>query len=373
MLLRIYRPPTSDDTQIDDCLVTYLNCAISYEYEAYHAGTGRFSLTLPLTSKTVQSILDGYLIIAEDEAITGQDILRVDGIDTSNGVLSITGHDLGVLLDRRYSLYGAEQAAGAQGYDIVEGTTAECVEHYLNNNIINPADTNRKIPLLIFRQNGVPGLTNDSYMARLQQLSVIVNDLCINAGIGYRFSTLAGRYLTFSLRQGVDRSADQSERGRVILSKNRRNVTALRFSENSENFFNAIYATGSSGADITRPVYRDATPPAGFDRCETAIDVAASDIDDIEKYALYETRDNIKQYTYDVEVGADLYRTKFDLGDIITILDEDRGIYYSGPVESVKKSIATGKRSVSITVGKAVPKFLNRIITGIYNGTQKRR
>ena len=219
---------------------------------------------------------------AEDEAIPGQDILRVDGIDTSNGVLSITGHDLGVLLDRRYSLYGAEQAAGAQGYDIVEGTTAECVEHYLNNNIINPDNANRKIPLLIFRQNGVPGLPNDSYMARLQQLSVIVNDLCINAGIGYRFSTLAGRYLTFSLRQGVDRSVDQSERGRVILSKNRRNVTALRFSENSENFFNAIYATGSSGADITRPVYRDATPPAGFDRCETAIDVAASDIDDIE-------------------------------------------------------------------------------------------
>lgn len=87
----------------------------------------------------------------------------------------------------RITVFGKKQVYEVEGYDVVKGTTGECINHYMLNNAISPSDNNRNLPRLIIKQT-VQGKKEDSYMARLQLLSEVIGNLCKNADIGYEIS-----------------------------------------------------------------------------------------------------------------------------------------------------------------------------------------
>lgn len=369
MFAKFYRTPTIGSTYSDDFLFA-TNKVGSYDYTERWTSPGDFTLTLPLDDvirKNIKSLQINNIILIDDDWLWMQDIQY-----GSSGKITISGQDCKGFLTLRESTFGETRIAGTEGYDVVKGTTAECVKHYLNNNIINPADPERKMPVTWNAYSGINGLANDSYMARLENLSDIVKTLCDNAGIGYRMKGKLGTGgFVFELARGTDRSITQVANPRVIFSIAWKNVVSMEFEHSVSNLYNAIYATG---ADVTKTVYRDAQNiPTGISRRETAIDVSVEESADIEKYALAAVEDNLETHTYKITPANDQYGSKYFLGDIVTVKDDITGNYYNEVITEVTKSCAAGQKSITITLGKQKPKLLNQIINNMISGVQKRR
>lgn len=382
MIIRVFQPFTNNDTEGAN-VQTFQNRqksvivdeVISYDVTRKWCGSGSFSIVLPLTERNLTVLQVGY-ILAVDGMTVNADWLIINEVsyDTQSCKITVTGKDLNSLLSLRRTVFGSEQEAGAQGYDIVSGTTAECVEHYLDNNMISPVDTERTMPHFTFLSSSAAGIQNDSYMSRLEDLEMVVEDLCSNANLGYRiYGRAANNWddYVFRLLQGTDRSVEQSSNPVVILSGVFQNIVGANFTHSVNNYYNAAYATGAN--DITQTVYRDSNTPVGYSRRETAIDVGDVGVSDIRQYALYQLRDNIAVSSVSVNICEGIYGSKFTLGDTVTAQDDLTGNLFTGVVTEVQKSISGTAQKTSITLGSGSQKLLNRIVTGIYNGTIRRR
>lgn len=98
---------------------------------------------------------------------------------------TVTGYDFKGYLKQRITLFAEEQDTGAQGYDVISGSTETVMKHYIQNNASEPSDANRKIPGMTVAEDGQRGLEADSYMARLENLSDVEESICTNADVGY--------------------------------------------------------------------------------------------------------------------------------------------------------------------------------------------
>ena len=363
MFAKIFKPPQKD-VSFQENFVFATPDIVSYEYTKKWCGTGSFSMTLPLDAALLKKLSINYIINYDN------DWLFIQNISYNNTQIILSGTDLNGWFDMRITVFGETQVAGADGYDVVKGTTGECVNHYLENNIINPVDSERAIPLVI--ANTVTGIKDDSYMARLKRLSEEVIDLCNNAGIGYEIkSNMTGDSYRFYTKETVDRSANQNINPRVVLSRKWGNVLDATFEHSVDNCINAIYATG---ANVTQTVYRDSSIPTGVFRRETAIDVSVDTVADIKQYALYQMQENIEIHSYELSTNAvQQYGVKFNLGDKVTVKDDLTNNMFTEIITEVTKRYSRNENKISLSLGKQKPKLLNRIINDLTTGTIKKR
>lgn len=369
MFAKFYKTPTEGSTFTDDFLLA-TDRTESYEYTERWTSPGDFTITLPLDSvirKNLNVFKINNIISIDGDWLWIQDIQY-----GSPGKITLSGQDCKGFLGLRRSTFGKSKIAVAEDYDVIKGTTAECIKHYLDNNIISPTDNERKMPMRWNEYTGITGLESDSYMAKLESLSDIVKTLCDNAGIGYRVKgdLIAGGFI-FELAQGADRSVEQYSNPRVIFTPSWKNVVSVEFEHSVSNLYNAIYATG---AGVTEVVYRDNNNiPTGISRRETSIDVSVDSVSDIEKYALNAVQDNVEVHSYTIAAAADQYNNKYFLGDIVSVQDMYTGNYFSSVITEVTKSYAAGQKNITITLGKQKPKLLQGIINNMINGTIQKR
>ena len=339
---------------------------VSYEYTKRFQKTGNFSIVLPYDRDLVRQLSKNNIILFDD------DCLLVDTIAHDYQQITLSGKDIKGLLDLRITEFGAQQQAGTQGYDVVSGTTAECVEHYLNNNLIAPINAKRMLPVTFVA--GAAGLTSDSYMARLEYVSDVVTKLCEGADIGYDMYPIARSSNTFSFKliQGVDRSMWQNANNRIIFSTHWGNVRRISFENGVSDLYNTVYATSSD--DYTETVNRDPDEASGISRRECAVNVSAEHTDSyFSKYALNAVADNTETKSFTVEPSAASgYGTEYQLGDIVTVLD-DSTHRYDVPITEVTKSYSHGRRDLSFIFGKPKQKPLQKAVNRLLSGTARRR
>ena len=334
----------------------------SYEYTKLFTKTGSFTMTLPFSENILKKlVLNGTIFFDNDW-------LWVQSIQYDGRKITISGKDCKGFLDTRISLYGDTQVSGAEGYDIVSGTTADCIKHYLDNNCISPEDTSRKLPLEW--SSGAYGLASDHYMARLEYISDIITSMCENAGIGFDVrGNIADRGFKFYLLKGVDRSFNQTKNPRVIFSSHWRNIVSQSFEHGIDNLLNAVYAT-----DVDEVSQLVATSASGISRRECNVNVGISHTDSwFEKYALKEIKDNVKTESFDIAVPFSNYGTDYELGDIVTVKDDFAGGFYNRAIAEVTKSYSSGQRSISLVLGIPKQKPVQKLVNNLINKTQQRK
>ena len=343
----------------------------SYEYTKYFSKVGNFSMVLPFDSELLKMLKINGVVLFDG------DYLWIQSVAYNGQQLTISGKDCKGILDTRIALYGTEQVAGADGYDVVQGTTLQCIQHYLNNNCISSTDSNRNLPLIV-KPNGAVGLQSDSFMARFQYLSEIVGTLCDDAQIGYDI-TYNAQQNKFSLSTiaGTDRSAS------VWLSAQHRNVVSYSFEHSVDNYFSSIYATSSSGSTLA--VERDPLDPrqqadvdeiaSGIARRECNVSVSVESGDEwFNKYALREVEDNVEAHDYEIAVPVSGgFGTDFFLGDTVTIRDDFTRDFYTAVISGFTKSCSQGSRSISLTLGQPKAKPIQKIVNNLLNKTQRKR
>ncbi|MBQ9082664.1 MAG: siphovirus ReqiPepy6 Gp37-like family protein [Clostridia bacterium] len=362
MLMQIFKPLEDDTQTFPGNKLGDVPNLLSYEYHKKWRSPGTFTAELPLDAECAGMLEADLLLHIDGDTLIVRDIRRDDRACT------VTGEDLKGYTRQRITLYGEAQDTGTQGYDVVQGTTETCVKHYVDRNLVNPSDPHRRIPGMIIADNQERGLPDDRYMARLQPLSDVLEELCDGAQCGYDITAdWAQSRLVFDFAAPVDKTGTNIVRDRVVFAKKRGNVLGLCREQTTSNYKNVFYATRANGtlaADaVTKMVLREgASTPGGPYRREQHVTVSPDSVEDMDRYARKEAESYTATDSFEVtpEAAAD-YGIHYTVGDVVTVLDEFTGQTTDKIITEARKEYTPGGRRISLTLGDKKPKPLNAL------------
>ena len=197
---------------------------------------GDFELYAPANSRLIGLLVRNNLICREDDPTHAMFIERVEVVtDAENGnTIRATGRCLKSLLSRRV----------IWKQTITTGTIAFCISKLLSENIINPADTNRKVEgLSIGTMEGSTGQMSAQYTG--DNLGEVIIGICRNYGLGFDIVIENGG-LVFKVYQGKDRSFNQSQNPFVVFSPEYENLISTTYIEDAQIYAN-IARIGGEG------------------------------------------------------------------------------------------------------------------------------
>ena len=362
MIVQIFKPLETDLDTFDGNKIGEIPAVISYQYTKHWQKPGSFTLVIGAGHEDESKITEDSLLLIDG------DWLLVVGIKPTDTDTTITGTDLKGYLKQRITLYSEAQDTGAQGYDVASGSTETVLKHYVSNNAANPEDPNRKIPRMVVSADQHRGLESDNYMARLENLADVEENICTNADVGYSVEAdYPNNQIIFDIVPRVDKTEDQIARNRVVFAVNRGNVISLSGERDAQNYRNVFYATKADGnleADaITQKVLREgATEATGPYRREVQVNVSADSISEIETYARHEAENYIMADSYTVEAGSIAeYGAEYALGDVVTVKDVARGKTADKVIIQAEKSISGVEKSLRLTFGDSKRKLISGI------------
>lgn len=239
---------------------------------------GDFELELPISYIDFEPLIFGnFLVIPDSETvmiIEGKKLL----IGTDKDSLLITGNSAESLLKRRYILESIILFGGAE----------EALYQVVQENLANPINSKRRIPLLetFAPMKGYDALYHKYHEDR-ESVYDICTEICFFSGLGFKvyqsIPSPTGFKLIFEVYEGVDRSSQQTENSQVIFSRAFDNLISGSFYIRKDDNVNlvdvsiddvAVAPTGHSRMWYRIPTLEDPPDePEGLDLYESAIAV----------------------------------------------------------------------------------------------------
>lgn len=239
-------------------------------------------------------------------------------------------------------------------------------------------DTKRNMPIKIADDNG-RGL-KFNWLSRYDILNDVLQAVSEYGDCGWEIGIdLSNRQFIFDYVPGVDRTVSQNTNSRVILSREFESVDSITYNINQFNYKNLAYC-GGTGDDANRlvlAVSANDTIPEGFERFEifedcgtleaaetdTALSLADEGMHKLNDYKL------VQSLTAEIsQSGTFVYRKHWDLGDLVTVRDNDIGIQQDLRIAEVTESYEPDSIKLSATLGTA-PLRIGRIIKRFNNST----
>lgn len=252
-------------------------CAVdafeSFIWTERYREPGDFEIYMPAARAPFEYMIRDYyvwrkgtdrLMILEDIAIAA---------DAEAGPhITITGRSLESILDRRVVSYRT----------IINGNLQNGIRRLLNENVISPSDSARKIPEFRFIQNNDPRITSLTVDINLlgENLLEEIEVLCEMHDLGFKVSyNEDASTFDFMLYYGVDRSYAQDSVPWVVFSSKYNNLLSSNYFESARNLRTAAVVAGSDGYEAGQVVIDvDGKPElTGLDRREMFIE--AGDIE----------------------------------------------------------------------------------------------
>ena len=338
----------------------------SLQWTRRYAKYGEFELHCSLSPETLALLQKGNIVWKKDDHEAGYIEYRQMAQDAEGKeTLVIKGKFLSGYLNRRI-IWGEE---------ILQTTAEVAMRTLVDKNGITPTDTNRIIPNLIL---GVLGgfLQTVEYQTSYKNLLDEIESLCGLSELGYRvnFDILTGK-LVFNVYEGLNRTSSQSVNPRAIFSKEFENILTQQYTDSLNNFRNTALV-GGMGEGVARKLVTIGTP-TGLDRFEMFDDakdltnvVDTVTLTDLEYTNTLIERGNSKLsetveiQTFDSTINLNsklVYKTDFDLGDIVTHTSKKWGLTLDTRITEIKEVFEEAGPSVYITFGNNIPTLLSII------------
>lgn len=366
MIVGIYNPPDSTIKPWPELRVGTLVNATGFEYDKQFCGVGTFEFTVPKGSRDADKLKRGQLLICPDGGFI---IKRLQyGADE----ITISGHDLnGMLLDR------LSVAQTEDGKDKIAGSTEYIVKHFVDVNCGLAALAARKFPGLVVMTNKNRGIANDAASPRLEIVADVISDILSAQRMGWRInavnltSTSAKTLFEFEVYEAVDRTY-RSSRPKTF-SYGFGNADSIKIENSIADAKNTLYCELSDG---TVQTYTPVSDNSGFARAEEYANLGC-ELSELPVYASHEIAgryEEVQSVTLD-HIDATSFGAAtadgFDLGDIVTVVDNDANVTREALITSVKikrtgenandVSVGESTHEISITVGEARTKPLDRV------------
>ena len=179
----------------------------SFIWSTRYYSCGDFELCVDVTKENINLFQKDYYIVREDDEHIGiiEDIV-IQRNEDGQELLIVKGRFLSSILARRII---AVQTT-------VSGTISECVNTLINQNIVNPSISARKISNFTIGSHSITETMNAQYTGK--NLLEPISDIAETYGIGFKTTLNSSNKFVFQLFKGIDRTYDQSVNPWVIFS-----------------------------------------------------------------------------------------------------------------------------------------------------------
>ena len=378
MIFTVYNPLSEGKPDFPSNLVTAFSTAESYEYCRKWQDIGEFSLTIPIDTEGIEKIREDMILIVEDEY--NSDSLVITSIVDNGQKVVLKGYDLKIMLKWRVTLFPDEEIdKGTYGFDVSQGNTGQVIQHFIERNLTNPTDSRRKIFGLIAENLG-GGISNDTYMSRMEPLNEVVQKLCKNADIGYDI-VAGGSGYHLVIQEGTDKTNGKSLFGKVVFADYTMDADCITVETNTADRGNIVWAVNGGDADSATVIAVDNSrtdsngnvvnpeETEGFNRREI-VTTTNCDIDEIQIYAQKAAEDKFNKTTITFELkDYTIFINRFNVGDIVTVIKS--GKEYNMRVLSATKSYSGNGKTIKVGIGD-IPerKPLNKLYYNTYENRQ---
>lgn len=235
-------------------------------------------------------------------------------------------------------------------------------------------DENRRTNIEIAITKGRGLQTN--WLARYDLLNETLQSVSEYCDCGWEiYIDLKNRKLIFDYVAGIDRSVNQSENSRVILSRDYESIDSLTYSYDKTPYKNLAYC-GGVGEDFDRiylAVTNDKSIPKGLNRFEVFEDCGSLEIADTDTAISLsaEGKHKLKEYKLTETLTAEIaqggsfeYLKHWNLGDLVTVSDREIGLMQDLRITEISESYEAKSSQISVTLGTS-PERLSRVIKKI--------
>lgn len=318
---------------------------ISFIWTDRYQEAGEFELVIPMDSLEVMNYVrpDGYITIDQSDHVMLFEAFVVTTDVESGNQIKLTGGSLEGILKRRIIWDNT----------VLTGNLQDGVHKLLNDAIISPSNSDRKIDNFVFKASTdkrITDLTVDTKYESHENLYDAISSLCTEKEIGFKIVLTEDHKFEFSLYKGQDRSYRQNANPYVVFSPSFENLKDTSYLENKDEYKNVCLVSGedtdtntTSGVHptITKVVTRtneDSSAWKGLSRREAFVDAGsiASDNDmllltDAEKQNILEQKgqeqlaENVFTKSLEGDVDPNVmwkYGKDFSMGDIVQIENE---------------------------------------------------
>lgn len=264
-------------------------------------------------------------------------------------------------------------------YDNKSGSSETVMKHYVNNHLVNPVDSRRKIPQLVIATDEQRGMHID-YSSRFKNVAEEMSTLSLASGLGWDvFLDIRNKRWVFDIVEGKNLVTGQSINPPVIFSPQFESLKSLQYTQSELNYKNvAIVAGQGEGVDRRVIEVLGAGAGTGINRHEVFIDardVAETDEDDqplpeqkIIQALTDRGQQNLNELMQEEYLEGQIltnspfkYQRDYDLGDITTIQNNDWGITMDARITDIKEIHEGTGFSIEATFGNNRPTLIQKI------------
>lgn len=251
----------------------------------------------------------------------------------------------------------------AYAYHTFNTNVESIIKGLINSNAIAPVDSIRKIPLL---ENSLNNNRGDklNFQTRYKNLCDELSKLSNHSGLGLSIKLdYRNKKYIFEVLEGRDLTYNQNINPPAIFSKKYDNIAKRNYIESDIGYKNVGYVAGQ-GEGVNRELVIVNNQLRGLDRKELFID--ARDISEGEQLSLEDRgkiklSENAQVRSFECEVNTKDYRKTWDLGDIVTVKDDDLNIIKDYRISEVKEIYEVGGFKVETVFGSSLPTLVEKI------------
>lgn len=369
-------------------------------------GIGDLELQLNRYKKYSNTLQKGNIVVIGNDKHKAYKILHREILLDENGKVTenwmIKALELKAVTGQRITLPSNHTA-----YDTKYGSAETVLKHYVNKNIVNPVDLNRKIEQLMLAEDLDRGI-NVSWQSRFKNVAEEMQSISLLSNIGWNIKVdYQLRKWIFDVIEGRDLSVNQSDNNPVIFSPQFDNIKNMNFTDSDLNYKNTAYVAGQ-GEGVDRRVI-ELGNYSGLNRHETFIDARdvaeeteedtpavrpeadiIADLTTRGKQTLAEMNKEIFleaqiltpyklsemgieqtlitqfqpiEFFYNKErlVSTFIYEQDWDLGDIVTVQNKDWGITLDARITEVREIYEPNRFELEATFGNSRPTLIDKI------------
>lgn len=287
-----------------------------------------------------------------------------------------------------------------QAYDYLNTNAETIMRTYVERNAIAPVEPERTIPNLVQSTDEAKG-PQLIYQTRFKNLADEQEELSLVSGLGWnvRLDTQAQTFV-FDVLDGRDLTVNQNTLPPVIFSPKFNSLKQLSYVESELNYKNTAYVAGQgegierrvievgtmSGLDRheifvdARDVSEEMTPPDDNDP-ETPNDPIPRPEQDIINDLIARGNQNLADYEQEQFLEGQVlqkspfeYKRDYDLGDVVTIKNDDWGVTMDARITVVREGYAASGKTVELTFNNEQPNLIDVVKRSIrQNGIELRR
>lgn len=225
-----------------------------------YCDAGDFELYLPVTPEAIQLLKAGNWLVRDDKP---ENLMIITGIqittDEEEGdYMTVTGGSAESILGKRIVWKQTN----------LNGTITAAAQQLLNENLIAPTIAARKIASVIMGDCYKTTTTLKKQITGANLLDAM-KELLSTYKLGFKFVFDSSK-LKFCIYNGVDRSANQKERPRVVFSADFDNLLASEYNADVSEYKNVALVAGE-GEGVARKTYTVGSG-TGLDRNEIYVD-----------------------------------------------------------------------------------------------------